>query len=63
MEQLRLAVASPHIEGSGTDCIGPFVLDGVITKGGVVALQKSCVGKHVVTYDGQYGGEGRIWGR
>jgi hypothetical protein len=62
MEQLRLAVAPPRIEGSGTDCIGLFVLDGVITSGGGVTLQKSYVGKHDVTYDGQYDGEGRMWG-
>jgi hypothetical protein len=62
MEQLLLAVAPPRIEGSGTDCIGPFVLDGVITSGGGVALQKTYIGKHDVTYDGHYDGEGRMWG-
>jgi hypothetical protein len=62
MEQLRLAVAPPRIEGSGTDCIGPFVLDGLITAGGQVSLQKTYVGEHDVTYDGHYDGEGRMWG-
>ncbi len=62
MEQLRLAVAPPRIEGSGTDCIGSFLLDGVITSGGGVTLQKTYVGKHDVTYDGHYDGEGRMWG-
>ena len=62
MEPLRLAFSPPCIEGSGTDCIGPFVLDGVITTGGGVSLQKTYVGKHDVIYDGHYDGEGRLWG-
>jgi hypothetical protein len=62
MEQLRLAVSPPRIEGSGTDCIGPFVLDGVFTAGGGVSIQKTYVGQHGVTYDGHYDGEGRMWG-
>ena len=62
MDQLRLAFSSPRIEGSGTDCIGPFVLEGVIANNGGVTLQKIYVGKHDVTYDGQYDGEGRMWG-
>ena len=62
MEPLRLAFSPPCIEGSGTDCIGPFVLDGVITTGGGVSLQKTYVGKHDVIYDGHYDGEGRMWG-
>ena len=62
MERLRLAFTPPRIEGSGTDVIGPFVLDGVITSGGGVAIQKTYVGKHDVIYDGHYDGEGRMWG-
>ena len=62
MEHLRLAFAHPRIEGSGDDVIGPFVLDGVITVGGGVSLQKTYVGKHDVIYDGHYDGEGRMWG-
>ena len=62
MERLRLALAPPRIAGSGTDCIGPFVLEGVIATNGGVTLQKTYVGKHDVTYDGQYDGEGRMWG-
>ncbi len=62
MEHLRLAFTPPRIEGSGADIIGPFVLDGVITAGGGVTLQKTYVGKHDVTYDGHYDGEGRMWG-
>jgi len=62
MEHLRLAFAAPRIEGSGDDVIGPFVLDGVITSGGGVSLQKTYVGKHDVIYDGHYDGEGRMWG-
>jgi hypothetical protein len=62
MEQLHLAVSPPRIEGSGTDCIGPFVLDGVFTAGGGVSIQKTYVGQHGVTYDGHYDGEGRMWG-
>jgi len=62
MEQLRLAFTPPRIKGSGADIIGPFVLDGVITSGGGVTLQKTYVGKHDVIYDGHYDGEGRMWG-
>jgi hypothetical protein len=62
MEQLHLALSPPRIKGSGADIIGPFVLDGVITAGGGVTLQKTYVGKHDVTYNGEYDGEGRMWG-
>jgi hypothetical protein len=62
MEQLRIAVAPPRIEGAGIDCIGSFVLSGSIEAGGNVTLQKSYVGKHDVAYDGHYDGEGRLWG-
>ena len=62
MEQLRLAVAPPRIQGSGTDCIGPFMLEGVIIEGGGVSLQKRYIGKHDVAYEGHYDGEGRLWG-
>jgi hypothetical protein len=62
MEQLRLAVVPPRIEGSGTDVIGAFVLEGAITQGGGVSLQKIYIGKHDVTYNGHYDGEGRMWG-
>jgi hypothetical protein len=48
MEQLRLAVSPPRIEGSGTDVIGAFVLEGAIAQGGGVSLQKTYVGKHDV---------------
>ena len=58
MDRLRLAFSPPRIEGSGDDIIGPFVLDGVITAGGGVAIQKTYVGMHDVIYDG----EGRMWG-
>jgi hypothetical protein len=58
MDQLRLVVASPRIEGSGTDCIGPFALDSAITSGCGVSLQETYVGRH----DGTYDGEGRMWG-
>ena len=62
MDQLQVAVSPPRIEGSGTDCIGPFVLEGLIAPNGGVSLQKIYLGKHDVTYDGQYDGEGRMWG-
>ena len=62
MNQLRLAFAPPMLEGSGTDCIGPFLLDGVISQGGGVSLQKTYLGQHDVAYEGHYDGEGRMWG-
>jgi hypothetical protein len=62
MEHLRVAFSPPRIEGSGTDCIGPFVLEGAIDSSGGVALRKTYVGKHNVAYDGHYDGEGRLWG-
>jgi len=62
MEHLQLAFTPPRIEGSGTDCIGPFAIDGVIRPGGGVTLQKTYVGRHDVIYDGHYDGEGRMWG-
>ena len=62
IEQLRLAVSPPRIEGTGTDVIGAFLLEGAIAQGGSVSLQTTYVGKHDVTYDGHYDGEGRMWG-
>ena len=38
------------------------MLEGAIAQGGSVSLQKTYVGKHDVTYNGHYDGEGRMWG-
>ena len=55
------SLPAPH-RRVGHGGIGPFVLEGAIAQGGSVSLQKTYVGKHDVTYNGHYDGEGRMWG-
>ena len=62
MDGLRLAVAGHEINGVGTDIIGPFTLQGLISDDGRVSILKDYLGRHSVRYEGQHDGEGRKWG-
>ena len=62
MDGLRLAVAGHEINGVGTDIIGPFTLQGLISDDGRVSILKDYLGRHSVRYEGQHDGEGRMWG-
>jgi hypothetical protein len=63
MEPLQVAISRSSVAGSGADIVGRFTLDGEIAPGGEVSIRKTYLGKHVVHYEGQYDGEGRMWGQ
>jgi hypothetical protein len=62
MDDLQLAVDGRCLDGVGTDIIGPFTLQGLISDDGRVSILKDYVGRHSVRYEGQHDGEGRMWG-
>ena len=62
MEDLHVAVFGRIVDGRGTDIIGPFTLEGHLADDGRVSISKEYVGRHVVRYEGQHDGEGRMWG-
>jgi hypothetical protein len=63
MEPLQIEFGRSGLAGSGADVVGRFTLDGEIAPGGGVCIRKTYLGKHVVRYEGQYDGEGRMWGQ
>ena len=62
MDELQLAVDGRAVDGVGTDIIGPFTLQGLISDDGRVSILKDYLGRHSVRYEGQHDGEGRMWG-
>ena len=63
MHDVVLEVREGIVSGQGSDCIGRFSFRGTWDSQGVVSLVKQYVGKHQVLYQGQYDGEGTIFGR
>jgi hypothetical protein len=63
MHDLVLKFAEGVISGKGNDCIGSFRFEGTCDSQGVVVMMKQYLGKHRVLYQGQYDGEGTIFGR
>jgi hypothetical protein len=63
MDALCIAFNGQRIQGSGTDIIGPFVLEGVFGELGAVAILKQYLGQHSVDYEGHYDGEGAMLGQ
>lgn len=61
MRELVLRFSSSRVEGTGVDVIGPFTFDGTYDSNGTVNLVKRYP-HHTVTYQGQYDGEGTIYG-
>jgi hypothetical protein len=51
------------ISGNGRDCVGRFSFRGTWDSQGVVSMIKQYLDKHQVLYQGQYDGEGTIFGR
>jgi hypothetical protein len=61
MRDLVLRFSGGRVEGSGVDVIGPFTFDGVYDSNGTINLVKRYP-HHTVKYQGQYDGEGTIYG-
>jgi hypothetical protein len=62
MEELTLRFSDGVIVGEGRDIIGHFLFRGTINAGGKVHLIKKYLGRHEVVYEGDYDGEGTIYG-
>ena len=62
MNPLSIAIDRSSVAGSGADIVGRFTLEGAIALGGSVSIRKTYHGRHTVRYEGQYDGEGRMWG-
>jgi hypothetical protein len=63
MHRLRLHFVDGRITGGGRDLIGEFVFAGTYDAHGQVRLTKHYLGKHTVDYQGEYDGEGTLFGR
>ncbi|MEZ4699733.1 MAG: hypothetical protein R2834_05345 [Rhodothermales bacterium] len=63
MDGLIVSIENDHIEGSGSDMVGLFVLTGSLSENRHVVIDKQYLGKHRVSYSGQYDGVQRLWGR
>jgi hypothetical protein len=63
MEDLSLQLADGLIRGGGRDVIGLFTFYGRMEQDGRVLMTKQYIGQHAVTYQGQYDGEGTIFGK
>lgn len=61
MQPLTLAFVEGRIEGSGSDIVGPFHIQGRID-GLAVMIRKRYVGRHEVIYTGEQDGEGTLSG-
>jgi hypothetical protein len=62
MDDLTLRFTGGLISGEGHDIIGRFHFQGTVAAGGKVHLVKQYVGRHQVLYEGNYDGEGTIFG-
>lgn len=63
MHDLALRFNGGAIHGQGVDCIGRFTFEGTCDNRGKVVLVKQYHGRHQVLYQGQFDGEGTIFGR
>jgi hypothetical protein len=63
MDPLQIAINRSTVDGSGADIVGRFTLEGAIAPSGGVSIRKQYLGRHTVRYEGQYDGEGRMWGQ
>jgi hypothetical protein len=62
MEDLSFQLAGGLIRGGGSDIIGLFTFYGRMEQDGRVLMMKQYIGRHAVAYEGQYDGEGTIFG-
>jgi hypothetical protein len=63
MESLVLQFDNGVVRGSGCDIIGRFTFAGRMAPDGRVQLNKQYIGQHAVLYQGQFDGEGAIFGQ
>jgi hypothetical protein len=63
MHHVTLEFAGGIVRGQGVDCIGRFTFEGKCDAQGTVEMVKQYVGAHQVLYQGQFDGEGTIFGR
>jgi hypothetical protein len=63
MENLVLEFQDGEIRGQGDDIVGPFTFQGHLAPNGRVLLNKYYRYQHRVLYEGQYDGEGTIFGQ
>lgn len=63
MGPLFLRFHDGRIDGEGRDIIGSFTFQGEYDEHGRVHLVKQYIGRHQVDYQGNYDGEGTIFGR
>jgi hypothetical protein len=62
MSDLTLRFADGVVEGEGRDLVGRFTFRGSYDERGNVTLIKQYAGRHQVHYQGNYDGEGVIFG-
>ncbi len=62
MHELSLRFEDGVVTGEGHDIIAPFLFRGTISADGKVHLIKKYLGRHEVVYEGDYDGEGTIFG-
>lgn len=63
MQNVVLHFGEGAIHGDGVDVVGRFTFEGTCDAQGSVSMVKRYLGKHRVQYDGQFDGEGTIFGR
>jgi hypothetical protein len=63
MDDLMLQLGDGLIRGGGRDIIGRFTFYGRMEQNGRVLLTKQYIGQHAVAYQGEYDGEGTIFGQ
>lgn len=62
MEELAVTLDGRRLRGKGSDVVGRFSLTGFVAADGRVSIEKAYLGRHSVVYEGQFDGEGRMWG-
>jgi hypothetical protein len=62
MHDVVLRFGGGTVSGEGHDCVGQFVFQGTCDSHGKVVMVKQYLGMHQVLYQGQYDGEGTLFG-
>lgn len=60
--ELTLRFEGTRVEGEGADVVGPFTFAGRVEEQGRIVMVKQYAGAHSVRYEGEYDGEGTIFG-
>lgn len=62
MEGLMMQIKGNRISGSGYDMVGTFTFEGTITEDNDVLMTKDYLGKHSLSYKGEFNGSDKMWG-